>query len=116
MSPDDTATAATPSSPGAALADATRVGAVDLTVTRLDTSVAFYQDALGLRLHHREDPVAAMGAGGEDLIVLHEQPAARRAGRHAGLYHYALLYPTREELARAAVRLATSRTAIDGAS
>ena len=34
---------------------------------------------------------------------------ARPAGRHAGLYHYALLYPTREELARAAVRLSRDR-------
>ena len=40
----------------------------------------------------------------------------RPAGRHAGLYHYALLYPSREELARAAVRLAATRTPIDGAS
>ena len=116
MSPDDTATAPNASSTGAALADATRLGEVHLTVTSLDASVTFYQDALGLRLHSREDPVATMGAGSEDLIVLHEQPAARRAGRHAGLFHYALLFPTREELARVAVRLATSRTAIEGAS
>ncbi len=98
------------------LADAARVGAVDLTVTRLDTSVAFYQDAIGLRLHQREDPVAVMGAGGEDLLVLHEQPPARPAGRHAGLYHFALLFPTREELARVAVRLATTGTPVDGVS
>jgi catechol 2,3-dioxygenase len=98
------------------LADAARVGAVDLTVTRLDASVAFYQDAIGLRLHRREDPVAVMGAGGEDLLVLHEQPAARPAGRHAGLYHFALLFPTREELARVAVRLATTGTPVDGVS
>ena len=32
--------------------------------------------------------------------MLHEEPGARPAGRHAGLYHYALLYPSREELAR----------------
>ena len=40
----------------------------------------------------------------------------RPAGRHAGLYHYALLYPTREELARAAVRLSVTETPIEGAS
>ena len=54
--------------------------------------------------------------GEEDLLVLHEDPAARPAGRHAGIYHYALLYPSREELARAVVRLASERTPIDGAS
>jgi catechol 2,3-dioxygenase len=93
-----------------------RLGAVHLTVTDLDRSVAFYEDAIGLRLHHREDSVAVMGAGEEDLLVLYEEPSARRAGRHAGLYHYALLFPSREELARAALRLAVMKTPIQGAS
>jgi len=89
---------------------------VHLTVTDLDRSISFYEDAIGLRLHRRTDPVAGMGVGGEDLLVLHEEPAARRAGRHAGLYHYALLFPSREELARAALRLAATRTPVQGAS
>jgi catechol 2,3-dioxygenase len=93
-----------------------RLGAVHLTVTDLDRSVGFYEDAIGLRLHRREDSVAVMGAGEEDLLVLYEEPGARRAGRHAGLYHYALLFPSREELARAALRLAETKTPIQGAS
>ena len=94
-----------------------RLGAVHLTVSNLDSSVAFYRDAIGLRLHRREKAVAAMGTtGGEDLVVLYEEPGVRRAGRHAGLYHYALLYPSRVELARAALRLAATRTPIQGAS
>jgi catechol 2,3-dioxygenase len=93
-----------------------RLGAVYLTVTDLDRSVAFYEGAIGLGLHRRESGVAAMGVGGEDLLVLYEEPGARRAGRHAGLYHYALLFPSREELARAALRLAATGTPIQGAS
>jgi len=93
-----------------------RLGGVHLTVTDLDRSVAFYEDAIGLRLHRREDSVAAMGVGEEDLLVLYEEPEARRAGRHAGLYHYALLFPSRDELAHAALRLAATRTRIQGAS
>ena len=93
-----------------------RLGAVHLTVSDLGRSVDFYEDAIGLRLHHREDGVAAMGVGEEDLLVLYEDPSARRAGRHAGLYHYALLYPSREELAHAALRLAETQTPIQGAS
>jgi catechol 2,3-dioxygenase len=93
-----------------------RLGAAHLTVTDLDRSVGFYQDALGLRQHRREDGVAALGAGGEELLVLHEDPRARPAGRHAGLYHFALLFSTREELARAVARLAVTRTPISGAS
>ncbi len=93
-----------------------RVGAVELTVTNLDRSVGFYERAIGLRLHRREDGRAALGAGGEDLLVLVEDPDARPAGRHAGLYHFALLHPSRLELARAAHRLAATGTRISGAS
>jgi catechol 2,3-dioxygenase len=93
-----------------------RLGAAHLTVSDLDRSVGFYQDALGLRQHRRDGDVAALGAGAEDLLALHEHPGARPAGRHAGLYHFALLFPNREELARAVARLALTRTPISGAS
>jgi catechol 2,3-dioxygenase len=93
-----------------------RVGPVELTVTDLDRSVDFYERAIGLQPHRREDGRAAMGAGGEDLLVLVEDPQAQHAGRHAGLYHFALLHPSRHELARAAYRLAATRTRITGAS
>jgi catechol 2,3-dioxygenase len=98
------------------LAPETRLGAVELTVTDLDRSASFYENALGLRLHRHEDGKAFLGAGGEDLLVLVENPDAQRAGRHAGLYHFALLHPSRTELARAAARLAATRTPIQGAS
>jgi catechol 2,3-dioxygenase len=93
-----------------------RLGAVHLTVSDLDRAVAYYQDAIGLRVHRRENGVAALGAGGEDVLVLTEEPGARPPGRHAGLYHFALLHPSREELARAVLRLAARRTPVDGAS
>jgi catechol 2,3-dioxygenase len=93
-----------------------RLGAVHLTVTDLDRSVAFYESIIGLRVHHREDEVVTMGVGDEDLLILYGEPSARRAGRHAGLYHYALLFPFRQELARAALRLAATQTPIQGAS
>jgi catechol 2,3-dioxygenase len=100
----------------AKLAPETRLGAVELTVTDLGRSVPFYQEAIGLQLHRSEDGKAVLGAGGEDRLVLVEEPEARRAGRHAGLYHFALLHPSRPELARAALRLAASQTPIQGAS
>src|SRR3954465_1795078 len=101
---------------GARLPDALRLGPVQLTVADVDGAVAWYQHALGLRVHAHEATTAELGDGTETVVVLHEGAQARAPGRHAGLYHYALLYPTREELARAAVRLATTRTPIQGAS
>src|SRR3954453_22103414 len=93
-----------------------RLGAVHLTVADVDRAVAWYQRSLGLRVHRHEGTVAELGDGVEAVVVVHEDPQARPAGRHAGLYHYALLYPSREELARAALRLAAARTPIQGAS
>ncbi|HEX2703695.1 MAG TPA: VOC family protein [Solirubrobacteraceae bacterium] len=100
----------------AVLSDATRLGGVALTVTDLERSIAFYADVLGLQVQRREPGVVALGGGGEELVMLHENPSARQPGREAGVYHVALLFPTREDLARVALRLAASRTPIDGAS
>jgi catechol 2,3-dioxygenase len=101
---------------GALLADDTRLGPVALTVPDLQRSTDFYTGVIGLELLSRGPGTAELGAGGAPLVSLHEDPAAQRPGRVAGLYHFALLFPTREELARAGTRIARSRTPIDGAS
>jgi catechol 2,3-dioxygenase len=93
-----------------------RLGPVHLTVSHLDGSIAFYERALGLQLHDRDGDVATMGTGGEDLLVLNEEAGAAPGGRHAGLFHFALLFATRKELARAVLRLASTGTRIEGAS
>src|SRR5436305_5600174 len=93
-----------------------RLGAVHLIVTDLGRSIAWYERSLGLTLTRRDDDVAVLGTDGDELLVLHEERDARQPGRHAGLYHYALLFPSRAELARALVRLATTQTRIQGAS
>ena len=89
-------------SPKAALLpDTLRLGPAQLDVSNRDTSVDYYERVVGLQVHRRDDGRAALGAGGEDLLVLHQQPGAAPSGRHAGLFHFALLFPTREALARA---------------
>jgi catechol 2,3-dioxygenase len=93
-----------------------RLGPVHLTVADLDRSVDWYQRALGLRVHRHDATEAELGDGTEPVLVLHEDAQASPPGRTAGLYHYALLYPSREELARAALRLAATRTPVQGAS
>ena len=97
----------------------TRCGPVHLTVTDLERSLAFYGDVLGLPVGARDGATAVVGDVGplhEPALVLHEEPEARRAGRHAGLYHVALLYPSRLELAGVAARVSAAQAPIDGAS
>jgi catechol 2,3-dioxygenase len=93
-----------------------RLGAVALTVRDLERSIPWYERSLGLRVHARDAATASLGDGREVTVVLHEDPQAGPPGRTSGLYHYALLYPSREELARAAVRIMVTRTPIQGAS
>jgi catechol 2,3-dioxygenase len=84
----------------AAIPPDTRMGAVHLTVSDLARSIAYYESAIGLRVHRRDDGRAALGTGGEDLLVLREEPGARPSRGYAGLYHFALLVPERADLAR----------------
>ncbi len=107
-----------PTSPTLAptLPDTLRLGAVHLVVTDLDRSVGWYTTALGLRIHRHDATEAELGDGTITVVALHEDAQAVTPRRHAGLFHVALLYPSREELGRAALRLTATRTPIQGAS
>lgn len=90
-----------------------KLGPVHLNVTDLDRSVAWYERSLGLRQLSGENGVAEMGDGLIPSVVLHEQPGARPpADDEAEMFHYCLLFETREELARAAVRLHDTATPV----
>ena len=84
---------------------ATRIGTVSLKVANLENQLTFYQQALGFQLHWREDNKAGLGAGGADLLRLTEEPNLKRYRGVTGLYHFAVLFPNRRELARALGRL-----------
>ena len=78
----------------------TSIGAVGLIISDLDRSLAYYQNVIGLQLFQNRAGVAKLGAGNELLLTLRENRDARPAGRPAtGLYHFALLVPTRHDLA-----------------
>ncbi len=88
---------------------ATKIGAVSLKVGDLENQLAFYQQILGFQLHWREGNKAGLGAGGKDLLQLTEEPNLKRYRGVTGLYHFAVLFPNRRELARALARLIVSK-------
>lgn len=84
---------------------ATRIGMVSLKVANLENQLTFYQQVLGFQLHWREEHKAGLGAGGADLLQLTEEPNLKKYRGVTGLYHFAVLFPNRRELARAMARL-----------
>ena len=108
----------------ARLSPATHVGAVSLTVSDLARAREFYETALGLQATARDDGSIALGApagpaaaGDRPLVILHDDPGAPARDPHApGLFHVALLLPSRHDLADALLRLARVRWPLSGAS
>jgi catechol 2,3-dioxygenase len=98
-----------------------KVGHVHLKVADLEQSLAFYRDVLGFRVTQRMGSQAAfLSAGGyHHHIGLNTWESA--GGRpppagSTGLYHLAVLYPTRSELADALRRLVEAKIPLDGAA
>src|ERR1700712_5567743 len=95
----------------------TMIGSIELVVADLDRSVRFYQDMLGFEVQARDAQTASLGVDGQLLLRLTGRPGARpHPVRTTGLYHFAILVPTRRDLARSLRRLAESRYPISGAS
>ena len=100
----------------------THIGTVHLTVHDLDNAIAFYERSLGFATWSCQDGVARLGshlaegaqAGASPLLVLHHDPESMPAYRTTGLYHFAVLVPSRLELARVLRRLAETRTPLEG--
>jgi catechol 2,3-dioxygenase len=94
----------------------TTIGPVSLTVADLPRALAFYTECLGFRVHADDGGIVRLGAGARDLLVLVERQEARRPHGTTGLFHFAVLLPSREALALALARLAETRTLLHGAS
>lgn len=104
-----------------ALHPETRIGHVHLKVSNLERAVAFYRDALGFKEMQRYgDQAAFLSAGGyHHHIGLNTWESAGGSAPPpgtTGLYHAAILYPSRRELARAFRRLLDHGVRIGGAS
>lgn len=100
----------------AGLPDGTRVSEVALTVSDLEHARAFYEGRLGLRPERGTGPELRLGAPGDPFLRLVGDRDARPPGNAARMYHFAILYPSREDLARAVRRAVEGRWPLQGAS
>jgi catechol 2,3-dioxygenase len=95
----------------------TRLGAIRLRAADVERLRTFYEETIGLRAMEGYDGVVALGAGGTPLVELVADPnAPPRPPRSTGLFHLALLVPTRSDLARALRRVVGSGWRLSGAS
>jgi catechol 2,3-dioxygenase len=93
----------------ASIHPATTIGRVSLAVGSLENQIAFYQQVLVFVQHWRRGNEAGLGTSGRELLHLVEMPNLKRFRRVTGLYHFAVLFPNRRELARAVARLFAMR-------
>ncbi len=87
----------------------TRIGHIHLTVSDLDKSLEFYKDLLGFEVTQNLGSAVFLSAGGYHhhigLNIWSKDGARKPESGQIGLYHFAILYPSRKELARVLKRL-----------
>jgi catechol 2,3-dioxygenase len=98
-----------------------RIGHVHLKVADLDRAIAFYRDVLGFEVTQRYGQQAAfLSAGGYHhhigLNTWESQGGSPPPPGRTGLYHLAILYPNRAELADALRRVIKAGVELEGAS
>lgn len=107
--------------PDTAIHPDVRIGHVHLRVADLDRALAFYHGVLGLEITQRFGNSAAfLSAGGYHhhigLNTWESLGGRPPAPGTTGLYHLAIVYPTRAELGNALQRLIAAKIPLDGAS
>jgi catechol 2,3-dioxygenase len=113
-----------PSEPGVTprpLHPGTRIGHVHLKVADIDRALKFYCGVLGFELKQRYGEQAAFIAAGDyhhhiGLNTWQSRGGSPPPAGTTGLFHTAILYPTRTELADALKRLVTAGIGLTGAS
>ncbi len=94
-----------------------RISTVHLWVAELETMQGFYEGIIGLRTLDRDEESATLGVeDGEPLLALTQSPERKRYHGTTGLYHFAILLPTRRDLALSFRHLLQHNVRLQGAS
>ena len=99
----------------------THIGHVHLKVADLDRALSFYRDLLGFEITQRYGESAVFISAGEyhhhiGLNTWHSKNAGPAPINTSGLYHVAIVYPTRKDLATILKRLLDAKYPLTGAS
>ena len=99
----------------------TKIGHVHLKVSDLDRAIAFYSGVLGFEIQQQYgDQAAFISAGGYHhhigLNTWHSKGGSPAPKNSTGLFHTAILYPTRRDLAVALKRLIDAEYPLTGAA
>lgn len=99
----------------------TRIGHVHLKVADIERSLGFYRDILGFEVMQRYGTSAVFISAGDyhhhiGLNTWHSKGAPPAPVNAAGLYHVAILYPEKKDLAAVVKRLTEEKYAITGAA
>ncbi|MDM5315161.1 VOC family protein [Fictibacillus sp. b24] len=96
----------------------THIGCVTLKVRNFENSVRFYTETIGLKILTKTQSVAELTADGKTPLVILEgnSKLQQRPVKSAGLYHLALLVPSRKDLANILYHFIETNTQLAGAS
>ncbi len=92
------------------------VGTVYLNVANHDRMMKFYQETIGLHELRRDGETVYLGTGKNELLALIPKSNGIHYPRTTGLFHFAILLPTREDLGRAFRHLLQHNVNLQGAS
>lgn len=90
---------------------------LSLNVTDLDRSIAYYEQIIGFRVLEKQERKAVLTADGKTPMLTLEQPEGvlPKEGRRTGMYHFALLLPSRADLAAFLRHIAKNRVRLGAA-
>ncbi len=95
---------------------ATHVGLVTIAVSSLERALRYYQAGLGFSVKEQQGKIVLLGTEtGSPILTLVEQPnAVPQPARTTGLYHFAILLPTRKDLGQFLSHLVATQMSLDG--
>ncbi|WP_078549718.1 VOC family protein [Litchfieldia alkalitelluris] len=95
-----------------------RIGYVELQVSNLNQSLIFYEELIGFQVLERDEKTVKLTTDGlvTQLVLKEEETSVERPLGTTGLYHFAIIVPTRQDLALSTKHIIESDYPIQGAS